>query len=262
MTVATVESPRSISIRPLAVPNEHGGWSFLLEPIVLALVVAPSLAGGLLAVAAVLAFLTRHPLKLAAQDFMRGRRLPRTRACEWIAAGYGIAASGSMLMAIIVGGAWPLSPLAVGLLFAALQFRLDVRGKGRTLLAELCGACGAATVATAIAAAAKAPWPLAASLAVLAAARGLPSTMFVRSLRRRQGAAWTIVAHIVALQCAAALWRLEIAPITAVVAMTLLLLRATVGLRRESPRAMTIGLQEVGWGVAVVALIAGGYILR
>ena len=141
MTVATVESPRSISIRPLAVPNEHGGWSFLLEPIVLALVVAPSLA-------------------------------------------------------------------------------------------------------------------------VLAAARGLPSTMFVRSLRRRQGAAWTIVAHIVALQCAAALWRLEIAPITAVVAMTLLLLRATVGLRRESPRAMTIGLQEVGWGVAVVALIAGGYILR
>src|SRR3954465_13030737 len=78
-TLAGRGAPRTpLHLRPLAIPNEHGGWGFLFEPIVLAGLAAPSLGGALVAIAAVAAFLARHPLKLAAGDVVRGRRYPRT----------------------------------------------------------------------------------------------------------------------------------------------------------------------------------------
>ena len=42
----------TVALRPLALPNEHGAWAMLFEPIALALVVVPSAAGALLAIAA------------------------------------------------------------------------------------------------------------------------------------------------------------------------------------------------------------------
>src|ERR1044072_2044638 len=38
-------------LRPLALPTEHGGWGFLLEPLVLAMIVAPSWIGALICAA-------------------------------------------------------------------------------------------------------------------------------------------------------------------------------------------------------------------
>ena len=83
MSSATAIS--GVALKPIVIPNEHGGWGFLLEPVILGLLVAPSWAGVLIAVAAVFGFLTRQPLKFAMQDAMRGKRYPRTRLC-WISA--------------------------------------------------------------------------------------------------------------------------------------------------------------------------------
>lgn len=65
-----------VRVRTVALPVEHGGWSLTLEPVALGLLVAPSRAGFLLAVATVGAFLLRHPLKIVADDRRRGRRGP------------------------------------------------------------------------------------------------------------------------------------------------------------------------------------------
>jgi len=245
------------ALRPLALTNEHGAWAMLLEPIALALVVVPSAAGAFLAIAALFAFLTRHPLKLAAQDVARGRRVARTRTCAWIALAYAVPAAGALAAALVLGGTRLLLPLAAGLVFAAVQFRMDVGRRGRTLAAELCGASGTAVVAAAIAVAGNAAWPLAASLAILAGGRTLPTTLFVRSLRRREGAAVTLVAHAGAVVAAVAMWRLQLVPAGAPIAMILLLARAALGLRSATPPApRIIGIREVGWGAAMVALIA------
>ena len=64
---------RASLVRSVALPSEHGGWSFLLEPIALGLAVAPSLAGLLLGVAVTGAFLTHQPLKTAVKDWRAGR---------------------------------------------------------------------------------------------------------------------------------------------------------------------------------------------
>lgn len=52
----------SSSLRALALPAEHGGWGFVLEPVVLGLLVCPSRPGGALALAATATFLAHHPL--------------------------------------------------------------------------------------------------------------------------------------------------------------------------------------------------------
>ncbi|MFN8095814.1 MAG: YwiC-like family protein [Vicinamibacteria bacterium] len=62
--------------RPSSLPAEHGGWGLLAEPIVLGLVLAPSAGGSCLALAALAAFLARHPLRLVLMDRRKGARYP------------------------------------------------------------------------------------------------------------------------------------------------------------------------------------------
>ena len=54
--------------RTVAIPSEHGGWGLTLEPALLGLLVAWSGAGVCLALAALVGFLARTPLKLAMVD--------------------------------------------------------------------------------------------------------------------------------------------------------------------------------------------------
>ena len=58
-------STASLSFRALVSPKEQGSWSFAFEPVLLGLLVAPSVPGLFLAGAVAHAFFVRRPLKLA-----------------------------------------------------------------------------------------------------------------------------------------------------------------------------------------------------
>ena len=92
MSVQPLTTVPRVNLRPLALPVEHGGWGFVIEPAVLALLVVPSWPGVAIGVAVIAAFLARHPLRLAAGDWAHRRRYPRTIVCELLALGYGAAA--------------------------------------------------------------------------------------------------------------------------------------------------------------------------
>src|SRR5215471_15740861 len=64
----------------LVLPKEHGSWSLALEPVALGLFVAPSVAGGALALTAVTVFFLRRPLKLGLATKTDPRR-PMALAC-------------------------------------------------------------------------------------------------------------------------------------------------------------------------------------
>lgn len=252
MTSIPAESRPRVALRPLALPAEHGGWGFLLEPLLLALIVAPSVRGALIAIAAVAVFLMRHPLKFAARDWMLRKRYPRTAACEILAAAYAVVA----VAALAPVGFRPLIALSLAAPFGALQFAYDLRNRGRELVAELAGAIAPGAAASAMALAGGKPAAMALALWLLMIARGIPAILYVRSALHRR-AAFARLAHVIALGVVAGLWFVHAAPLTAIVAMTLLLARTFIPV--GGLRAQTIGFREIGYGAATVLLIAAGY---
>ena len=232
-------------IRPLAIPVEHGAWSFLLEPIVLGLVIAPSRVGALIALGTIALMLARQPLKLMLRDWSR-QRYPRTAVCEALVATYGVAAL------IVFGFAFgpALLPLLIAIPFAVTQFIYDYRNKNRSLISELCGAVASAPVIASIAIAGGGSVAIAAGLGALVLARAVPAVLYVRSVLRGESRLVMLIAHAIAIAVAALIsW-------FAVAAMTLLFIRAFVPMRNA--RAQKVGTREIAFGAAFVALTAIG----
>jgi hypothetical protein len=246
---------RRVAIRPLAVPVEHGGWGFLLEPLVLALFVAPSAAGALLAVAASGAFLTRHPLKLAVRDLSHRKSYPRTRVCLLLAAGYGSAtlALAAAAVALSQGGLSLLFPLLLAVPLAGLQFRYDVQNRTRELVSEMSGALAAGAGGAACILAGNGSWRLAAMVWLLMVLRAAPSVLYVRALVRRGGHAPQLFAHAVALAIIAATPLTVARPILLPAVFSLVFVRAAAGALRSAVRPAAIGVEEIAWGVVTVA---------
>jgi hypothetical protein len=241
-SIAVDERPH-VAVRPLALPAEHGGWSFLLEPAALGLLVAPSWAGGAIAMGAIAAFLARHPLKLAGQDYLRGRRYPRTLVCEQLAASYGLVA----LLLFALAPMSALVALAAAVPFAGAQFVFDVRNRGRALMPEMAGVIGSGAIAMSIAIAGGRPLAIAAALWLLVALRAVPSILYVRATLRGGSRPAMLIAHAAAVAIAAMVHPLTAIPFGG------LLVRA---LPRTDARAKTIGLREVAYGTATILLIA------
>lgn len=237
-------------------PTEHGGWGFLLEPLVLGLLVKASAGGALIALAALFGFLTRQPLKLAMQDALRRKTYPRTFWCRTFAIGYLALAGASLGCAIALSG-WTLTiPFAAVAPLAIVTLIADANNRSRRLLPELAGSIAMASTAAAIGLAGGLS-PLASfSLMALIALRGIPSILYVRTLltRAHKQAASSVpplIAHIVAVPLAYVAGSLF-----AVAATAALLARAAWGLTHEVPRAKTVGWREIAWGAVTVLLFA------
>jgi hypothetical protein len=252
--------------RSVALPAEHGGWSFLFEPIALGLLLAPSLAGAFLALAVTAAFLLRHPLKLALVDRRRGRRFARTSLAERFVLLYGMIVIVGVGTAYLSAGAEPFIPLLLAAPLIVVQLVYDATNRSRDWLPEIAGPAALAAVAASLAVAGG--WPLASALPLWAimAARAVPAVVYVRArLRLEKGQPFNrtpvFLAHGAAILLVLALAGAELAPMLAVVAFTILLLRAIYGLspRPQPTPAKVIGLQELGFGVVTVILVYAGF---
>ncbi|HRF98379.1 MAG TPA: YwiC-like family protein, partial [Aggregatilineales bacterium] len=152
MTTSKANPNQRKVIRSVALPAEHGGWGFLIEPIVLGLLVAFSGAGLLLAISAFGVFLIHQPLKIAIKDRMKGNRPPRTILAERFAVGYGAVAliPFGILLLFVVDKTF-LLPLLMALPFALVQLWYDAKNQSRKLLPEVCGAIALGAIAPMIA---------------------------------------------------------------------------------------------------------------
>jgi hypothetical protein len=238
----------------------------LAEPLLVGLLLAPSLAGGYLAVAALAAFLTRHPLKLALSDRRRGSRYPRTAAAERMAILYAAAALGAATAALGAAGSGSFVPLLAVVPLAAVQVVYDARLQGRHLAPELCGGVALAALAPAVLIAGG--WSAAPGMAAgaLLALKAATSVLYVRTrlrLDRGQPArrAPVLAAHAGAMGAAAALAAGGWGPWAGLVGMAALSLRAAQGLsaRRARVRPQVLGFRELGLGIAFAFLLAAGY---
>lgn len=260
------QSPLRRTIRSVALPSEHGGWGFLLEPILLGLMAAGSENGVLLALAALGAFLIHQPLKTALKDRLKGQRVLRTVWAERFAVGYGLLALVPFIIILQGANFTFLIPLLFAIPFIMIQLFYDSRNKSRALIPELSGAFALAMIAPSIAI--LGGWLLAPALVLwlLLIARSAPSILYVRARLKLEHDKPTDPrlarsAHVVAFFGVVLLVLFNAAPRSAIAAMLMLSARAFIGLSkyRKPRRAPMIGMQEMAYGFVTAALFALGY---
>jgi len=250
-------------IRSIALPTEHGGWGFTLEPILLGLLVAPSAAAWELSAAALGIFLARRPVKLVSTDIVRRRWLPRSRIALVFALLYGgLALAGTVGAFFTAEGPFWI-PVLVAIPFALVALRADAQSKNRALIPELSGSIAMGATVSAIALGSG--WDLgpAFGLWLVLAARDVAAIVLVRGqirrLKRRPAGASTIYAvqaaciGVVAVAAVAG-----IAPWLAVGAIALVALVAVMSLKRPPVEARIIGWTQMGVGFMVVLVTAAG----
>ena len=261
----SLRSNKHIRLRPIALPVEHGGWSLLLEPIALGLLLAPSRSGALLSVSAVALFLARHPGKLAINDWRNGRRGQRTKLAQGFALAYFLVAVLAAALAIKIGGMAFLFPLGLAAPFLIIQSAFDAVNRSRSLVAELAGSIATGSMASAIAI--SGGWPRSAAFALWAimAARSAPTILYLRArlrlMRQRPASSGiAIAAHLFALLAVLCLAWSGLAPWLGVLAMGVLLVRAFLGLLSSRPvTPQRLGVGELLFGIFAVASVFLGY---
>lgn len=252
--------------KTVALPIEHGGWSFLLEPVVLGLALSPSRAGACLALAALAAFLTRHPLRLAVMDYRKGARYPRTRLAERFVLAYGLMAFALAVQALALAVRPVLPVIGAAAPFALLAMALDLAGRGRAAVAELAGSVALAASVCAIILAGGGRPEVAWLVWGLQSLRAITAILYVRArLRHERGGdprtGPVMVAHALALILVTGLVLSGRAPYLAAAAFVLLFGRAAFGLLRRATgiRPQIVGVQEVFFGLITLVLILTGF---
>ncbi len=259
-TAAPAGRPR---IRSVALPTEHGGWGFTLEPILLGLLVAHSATAWEISAAALGIFLARRPVKIFSTDLVRGRWLPRSAIALVFSLLYGgLAVAGAIGAFFTAEGPFWI-PVLVALPFALFALRADAHSKNRALIAELSGSISMGATVAAITIGSG--WDLlpAFGLWLVLAARDVAAIALVRGQVRRlkgrpSGAStiYAVQAGSVGVVAVAAV--LGVVPWLAVVAVGLVGLVAVVSLNRPPVEARVIGWTQMGVGLMVVLITAAG----
>ena len=251
-------------IRAVAMPSEHGGWGLTIEPGLLGLLVAPSLAGACLAAAALVLFVLRTPLELALVDRRRHRRLPRTRLAERVAA------AETALLAVLVAvaaitahdGRWWI-PAVVAAPLVAVELAYDIRSRRRRLVPELTGAVAIAAVVAAVVIAGDGDPHLAAGLWLILAARVTTSIPHVRAqIDRLHSRDWQpgiiLASDLAAVVVAGVAVVLDGRIIVGAAVLIAVVVVQQVRRRRPVAPVKIIGISQMVLGFAVVAASAIG----
>ena len=262
-TNASRTSASRVRIASIALPTEHGGWGFTLEPILLGLLVAPSASAWEISAAALGIFLARRPVKILSTDLVRGRWLPRSKVALVFAVIYGgIALAGTIGAFITADGPFWI-PVLVALPFALVALRADAHSKNRALLAELSGsiAMGATVAAITIAGG----WDLAPAfgLWLILAARDVAAIVLVRGQIRRLHDKPVAARNIYLVQ-SGAVGIVAVAAVAGIVpwlgvaAIGIVGIVAVITLNRPPVQAKAIGWTQMAVGLAVVLVSAAG----
>jgi hypothetical protein len=254
------------AFRAVAWPREHGGWGLTLEPGLLGLLIAPGAAGLCLAVAALVGFLARTPLRLVLVDHHRGRSFERTRLARRVAAGE-LAVFAVLVVAAFVlakGPFWVPALVAGPFLFTAFWF--EMRSRGRRLIPELAGAVGVCSVATLVVLADGGGVRLAVGAWLVLGARAVTSIPHVRQMIARlhdrpRRVVLSTVADLVAVAAVAGAACLDHALAIGCIAVVLVVLIQRLSSRGPVARPAVLGARQMAMGLGVVLATAIGVLV-
>ena len=258
-----------MKLRSVALPPEHGSWNLALEPVLLGLLLAPSVPGVAAFIGVAAAFLLRRPLQVAVTSTFTLRR----RAAVSIAIGYGLVGAAAWSWVVLAAGPRPLLTIAVAIPLAAGTLAAATRGRSRSAAADVAAATAFGVLGSAPLLAAGATLEVAALVAAIALLRSVPAVAYVRArVARERGRPsrvhkmGVVVAHAAAVVAVLAVASALLAgsyppgiavPWSAAIPYAALLGRAVLGLAaRRWPRSIrAVGVLETLLGVAWLATL-------
>lgn len=242
----------------MILPKEHGSWSLALEPVALGLLVAPSLPGLSLGLAAAAGFLSRRSLRLLWSEPNSPHRRAAAQALAFLSA----IAAACLALSAWLGSPQPFAWLAPAAAGGAVFLAFDLRKSGREQWAEVAGAFAFAWLPAAMAALAGRS-DLAGYLTVVMLARAVPTVMtvraYVRGVKTGQWSIWpAVAASVLAAVAGGVLAAQGHASVTAAGFLLGFAARAFVLLVAPRPRlrAKTLGIAEMSVGIAFVVAVA------
>lgn len=266
-TVDTAAPQQRSALRSVAMPTEHGGWGITVEPGILGLMIAPSLSGLCLALAAVLAFLARTPLKLALVDRRRNRMLARTRLAWQVAIAELTALALLAIAAVALAEPWFWWPGLVAAPLAGIELYYDIRSRGRRMVPELAGAAAVCSVVAMIVLADGGSATIAIGAWLVLVARTATSIPSVRAqiarLHGRGDAARSVlIGDVTALALAAIAVVVDTALSFGAIAVAVVIVVQRILASGANPRPPKItGIFQMVFGFGVVFATAAGVII-
>jgi hypothetical protein len=257
----------SVPLKSVALPTEHGGWGFTLEPLLLGLLLSPGAHTLGLFLLGLFGFLARHPLKLLYQDLRRGKRYARTTLALRVAGVYLALALAGFLLALATAQGPFLLPLALALPLGAFMLWADLQGRARELFPEIAAALFMASLAPAGVLAGGLGEGVALGSFLALALRDVAALYYARTqvLRARGVAPRPFPAHLAlwgAVLLAGLAGQAGFLPWATGLSLLLLALYGSVALSRPPVPARVIGWTQMGFGLLVVLATALGYTLE
>ena len=259
----TAVTTRKVNLRSIALPAEHGGWGFLIEPMLLGLLVAPTWQAAMLCISVFAFFLVHQPLKLAVKDHQKDRRIERTIYAERFATAYALIGVFTLLVVAMNSDPIFLLPFGVALPMGAVQLYYDARNRSRAVASEVSGGLALGSTATAIALIGGIDVLSAFILWVLLAARVIPAIIYVRArLRLEKDKEWEAlpvwVSHVIAFAVILVLLVSGLTTWWAVLAIGVLIFRAVKGISkyRKPVKPSQVGISEMFLGFLTAVLYA------
>jgi hypothetical protein len=260
---------RKVRLKSIILPNEHGSWGFLLEPLVAANAVAPSIGGIWITVMVTGAFLSRQPLKVFLTDWRGKRNLPQTALALNFIFIFGIISIVGLFGSLLFVDLNSFLPFLIITPLAFYQIYCDANKQTRHLWPELTGAVAISSSAAVIALAGG--WHLLNALGLwsIFIARMVPSIFYVRNrLRLEKGKDYSPVpvigSHFMAVIAVGLLVENNLIPQLTIPVFIWFLGRAGWGLSRfrEKVKAIRIGIWEVIYGLLMVIAVILGFYLK
>ncbi|GBD90846.1 hypothetical protein BMS3Abin04_01566 [bacterium BMS3Abin04] len=254
-------------IKQVAFPREHGSWGFVLEPLTLALLVAFTTDGFLIALSAFFIFLAHQPIRMLLNK-KKNNHLKVKKTAFVIFFFYLVISSLLLFCAISNEALLVFIPFIIAIVMMTVYLFLELLQLNRNLFTELFAPVAITFIATSIVLAAD--WEIDKVFVfwVVLVSRSIPTTFYLhekirmlkkmtisKTLTNFSGLSFLAVIIFFGVK--------KLAPYLSILAVLILFVRAFIGLSYSSKKISIrkIGILEFVYGGLFVIINAIGYIL-